>query len=180
MSRSQAEMEARYDAERNGTLYTKPGSDTVWAGVLDITDDPANDGREISPDEERALDILLADEDAVNAWIDAARTPADQPFGQLANGTVIYGTFDTTKVGAGRRSGCVTIETPAIMLTADCDGFVSGENRRGDDWSINFDGASLAEIHALRDFLNSGAVERMLAAAVAWEHGDTEPPAFVQ
>lgn len=164
-SLTQAEMEAKYDAERSGA---------AWLKVQAITDDPRDIGSQI-------LDILTNDDDAgddeitIAQWIDAALTPTDQPFGTLADGTVIYGTFDTTAAGAGERSGCVMVRTPAINLTADCNGFVSGENNR-DEWTINLDGASLAEIHALRDFLNSGAIERMLAAAVAWENGDTQPP----
>jgi hypothetical protein len=161
-----AQQEALYDAQRSGA---------AWLKVQAITDDPTNDGAAqvwdmiidaITPAESRALDILL-------------KAQSDQPFGQLADGTIIYGGFDTTKAPAVR-SGCVSVRTPAIRLTADCDGFCSGENQPGDGWSINFDGASLDELHALRDFLNSGAVERMLAAAVAWENGDTQPPAFVQ
>jgi hypothetical protein len=138
-----------------------------WLPILASTDDPTNDGQ------------LHDDEQAIAAWIDA-RQPDRQPFGTLADGTVMYGGFDTTKAGAGVRSGCVTVNTSAMMLTADCDGFVSGENRRGDEWSINFDRASLDEIRALRAFLNSDAIERMLVAAVAWRYGDSEPPAFAE
>jgi hypothetical protein len=167
--------EIAYDNLKSGAAYIKDEYTPLspaWEAVLGITSNPRDTGSQI-------LDILTNDADAgddeiaIAQWID--RT--DQPFGTLTDGTVIYGTFDTTAAGAGKRSGCVTVRTPAINLTADCDGFVSGENGR-DDWSINFDGASLEDIRKLRDFLNSGAVERMLAAAVAWENGDSEPPVF--
>src|SRR4051812_40204047 len=46
----------------------------------------------------------------------------------------------------------------------------------GDNWTVNFDGASLEDMRKLREFLNSGAVERMLDAAVAWEKGDETAP----
>src|SRR4051812_13403502 len=59
---TEAEKIARYDAERDGTLYVKPGADTVWADVLDITDDPTDAGdTPLSDAELRAIEILYPD-----------------------------------------------------------------------------------------------------------------------
>ena len=55
MTRTQAEMEATYDAERSGA---------AWLKVQQITDDPTDDGRDIplSADEALVLDLVLSDE----------------------------------------------------------------------------------------------------------------------
>ncbi len=67
---TEAEMIARYDAMKDGSLYTKPAS--LLLAVADFIDTP------ISPIERKAIAALYpdtpispaADEDAVAAWID--------------------------------------------------------------------------------------------------------------
>lgn len=137
---TRTDAERRYDAERDGTLYT----------AQPIADEP------LSPDEETILTILLAE------------TKHREAFGQLAGGTLIYGLFE-----GGQRSPCANITTSEWCLTADNDGHFAGGTR---DQRITFEDWSLSDIAALRNLLNSDAIERLHAAAVAWAAGDTQPP----
>jgi hypothetical protein len=197
MSDTRTEAERRYDAERDGSAYVKPemteerinalvdqiapaifarwAAEDAAAGLLDndhtalaqeadrvIAEERGDTYTPLSPAWEAVLDIVA----------DNTNDGAHQPFRQLADGTVIYGLFDTTKAGAGKRSGCVSVEAMGMGLTADSNGYLSGENRAGDDWTINFDGASLEDIRKLRTLLNSGAIEQLLGAAVAWDNGE--------
>jgi hypothetical protein len=93
----------------------------------------------------------------------------------LADGTQVYGSFDGTPQQGYTRHSCVAIDTEAWGFSVSNE-TISGQNESN---TISIDGASLAELQALRDFLNSGAFERMTALAIAWGRGDDEPPAIV-
>jgi hypothetical protein len=97
--------------------------------------------------------------------------PEPQPVGTLPGGVVMYGGFDGTPDQGYWRDGCVSAGNDVWGFTAGTEMF-SGEVF---DTAVNFDGVSYEQLATLRDFLNSGILEQMRAAAVAWGCG--EPPA---
>jgi hypothetical protein len=78
--RTEAEMEARYDAERDGSAYIKPAPESIRDWIdrrLADEQAPSFIGavlEYLSDAESRAIDILLtpeqADEQAIADWID--------------------------------------------------------------------------------------------------------------
>jgi hypothetical protein len=147
-------QERRYDAERDGTLYIKP--------------EPAEDPNYNPWDD--IIPVLLD-------GTPAPYYPAPQPFGQLTDGTPIMGGWNGVP-GSGQfdRWGVVHAEPEGFSLCVDDSGHIALSNE-GAEPAIDIDGATVAQIAALRAFLNTDAIEQMLTHAIAWGRGDAEPPA---
>ena len=146
--------ERRYDALKDGSAYVKPAA---------LQDDPRVD-LPLLPEEATILDHLWAGL--------ALELPAGVQFGQLADGTPIMGDFEPLGA-AGQRSGVVSIDTPGWSLHADADGMIAGGNKRD---TITLEELTYQDVIELRALVASDTFERLYAAAVAWERGDTAAP----
>lgn len=136
-------QERAYDELMSGRIYVKPTA-------LPADDDP-ND----------IISILEA--------VESRGEPEPQPCEVLADGTVIYGDFDGTPGAGYHRAGYVHISTDQWYFSVDGSTISGGSQER--DPIFYVEGGTLAQFQQLRDFLNSGALEQMQAAADRWAAG---------
>ena len=88
MTLTQAEMEAKYDAERDGS---------AWKPIIDlITSDPTNDDDALTPDEEIVLDLILARES-----VPVPPVPAGYP----TDRAMLYKSYGDIFISIDRRDG---------------------------------------------------------------------------
>lgn len=148
--------EIAYDAQRDGSAYTKPTP--------------------LSAREELILNLLIEllppDAEELPAAPRVNRPYADKlpdvPFGQLADGSTIWAEYDVDDT----RMGVVNAEQQGWQLSADDSGvFNMGDGTR-DYWELTID-----QLRSLRALFVSDVFERMYAAAQAWEHGQPAPAA---
>jgi hypothetical protein len=156
--------EIAYDAERDGTLYAPPAglSDQIAAVFRDKTLSMEEVGR-------RCAELAIA------ATPKRPELPPYEPFGALSDGSPIEGhTDDADPTG---RNGVVSANLESFgdyRLTAqDTPNLIDVQ---GDGFLI--EGATLAELHTLRDLLSTDLPEQVLRAAVAYGRCDTAPPCW--
>lgn len=148
--------EIAYDAQRDGSAYTKPtplstGEELILKLLIEL----------LPPDAEE----LPAAPRVNRSWAD--KLP-DVAFGQLADGSTIWAEYDVTD----ERLGVVNAEFGNWSISADDSGvFNMGDSTR-DYWELTID-----QLRSLRALFVSDVFERMYAAALAWEHGQPVPAA---
>lgn len=142
---TRTEAEIRYDAERDGSRYFQQPRENT--------------------------DLLIQILERLEAHERADDEPPEEPFDTMPDGTVIYGIYDGTPDAGYERSSCVTASGDNWLLTV-AEGEAAGHMF---DQAIDFQETTPDQLRALRDLLNSGILERMEAAAVAWGRGDKAP-----
>jgi len=141
---TQAEMEARYDAERSGRAYTN--TPTV-------------------------LDVATARGQALAQWTGEIRTSdsggmlrypelPDVVIGHTADGTPVYGDFDNDD-----RPLCTRADWGGFSIVADVAGFDLGDQ----DGHKEYEHITHAQWAALKALVASGVVDQALTFGKAWD-----------
>lgn len=178
---TRTEAERRYDAERDGSLYLRPVAAEIAAdhavadpiaalrAQIDATEDYETRRRLIF----RLFDTIIATDTA------PAGGESDTLAGYLPDGTPIHGEY-LIGVEPKARWGVVAVDYPGWRITMDHDGYFTIANDAGggetlcDEWHMRDLPTRRAAVSHL---LLSDTLERLHAAAVAWERGDMPTPA---
>jgi hypothetical protein len=189
--RTEAEKERLYDLERSGAIYLKPAAIcracsaelAPRAAYCDRCGTPVTfaGAEQISPDEDRALDILLqrpavldlptAKARALAEWEGTVKTRDDGTIqrwpmleaveiGRLADGTAVRGDFDNDDT-----PHVAWVEWSGFSICAGADGFDMGDQVNDKEYH-HF---TLAQWESLRALAASGVIDQAIAFARAWE-----------
>lgn len=137
----------------------------------EIAYDSLKDGSLYFQQPRENTDLLIQILERLEAHERADDEPPEEPFDRMPDGTLIYGIFDGTPDTGYERSSCVTASGENWLLTV-AEGEAAGHMF---DQAIDFQETTPDQLRAMRDLLNSGILERMEAAAVAWGRGDKAP-----
>jgi hypothetical protein len=196
MTLTQAEMEARYDAERSGEIYTKPEPPQVPAGersplfydlkawieshfeaeqadqiaIARACDQAIAEHRARVPST-AVLDVATARAQALSEW-EGKTTRNDEgafrrypelpavEIGQLHDGTPVEGRFDHDDTPL-----VVWADYEGFSICADEAGFDLGDDEEEKDYYH----LTIAHYKRLKELVNSGVLDQMLAFGAAWE-----------
>ncbi len=144
-----SDAEKRYDAERDGTLYTAQPERSPLFYELKAWIDSHFDGDTLTDQEKLVLQLITMRQPT---------EPADTPLLTFEDGSTISGTYEDD----GERA-CVHLQAQDGQFYAAFDGSISG------DWGDHyFEELTIAQIEKLRELFSSPLLPALIDAAKAW------------